>query len=67
MTNKDITKLISIENLPDYMGGTADKDYRYVPKGTISVQEMAKQFGIDCENQISKLNAFFNKMIYNLW
>ena len=45
------------------MGGTADKDYRHVPKGTVSVEEMAKQFGIQCEHEISKLITFFNKMI----
>jgi hypothetical protein len=62
-TKKDINKLIDTENLPDYMGGTADKNYRHVPKGTVSVEEMAKQFGIICENEISKLNTYFHNMI----
>ena len=64
-TKKDIHKLIAPENLPDYMGGTATKDYRHVPKGTIAVEEMAKQFGIHCEIEIAKLSAFYAKYINN--
>lgn len=64
-TKKDIQRLIAVEHLPDYMGGTADKDYRHVPKGTIAVEEMAKQFGVCCPQEISKLNAFFAKLIDN--
>lgn len=62
-TKKDINKLIATENLPDYMGGTATKDYRHVPKGTLNIEEMAKQFDFYCENDIKKIVTHFNRLI----
>ncbi|XP_054157559.1 motile sperm domain-containing protein 2-like [Oppia nitens] len=66
-TKKDISKLIAEENLPDYMGGTGTKDYRHVPKGALTIEEMARQTGVQgfCGTDIDKVVNHFTKLIDN--
>ena len=62
-TKEDIHELIPVENLPDYMGGQGRKDFRFVPKGVLTVEEMASDLGINSSKDIAKLNQHFQKLI----
>ncbi len=61
-TKKDINKLIEIENLPDYMGGSGLKDYKLAPKGAPNAEEVANLLGFQCENNIEKIIAHFQRI-----
>ncbi|CAG2109797.1 unnamed protein product [Medioppia subpectinata] len=65
-TKKDVQRLIAADHLPEYMGGSATKDYRLVPKGALPIEDMAKQYDNHyCENDIHKLITYFQRMIEN--
>lgn len=58
----EILKYISKENLPDYMGGTCKRNYRAVPKGARSVQEVAIEYGYTKED-ISRIMPNYKKLL----
>lgn len=64
-TKTNINLLIDVENLPDYMGGNGTKDYHHVPKGVVTIDEMADSIGINNKRDIVKLSEHFQKLIVN--
>ncbi|KAI2808397.1 Motile sperm domain-containing protein 2 [Blomia tropicalis] len=46
----NITDYIAKENLPDFMGGTCTRDYRYVPDGCPPVEQVAQDRGFSLED-----------------
>jgi len=44
-SKKDVTSYIPRHNLPDYMGGTCERDYRAVPDGCQTAEEAAERYG----------------------
>ncbi|OTF77672.1 motile sperm domain containing 2-like protein [Euroglyphus maynei] len=69
VTIENIFEYIEASNLPDYMGGYCRKDYRFVPKGVPSLEEMTinnggtKKFGIKSDKDLKKLTEHFQKLI----
>jgi len=57
MNKKNIHKLIPIENLPDYMDGTCQIDYRKAPSTCITFREMYS--GRYSDKELERAEDFF--------
>ncbi len=44
------------------MGGSGLKDYKLAPKGAPNVEEVANLLGFQCENNIEKIIAHFQRL-----
>ncbi|KAG9509276.1 Motile sperm domain-containing protein 2 [Fragariocoptes setiger] len=57
--SSDVYEWIAKENLPDFMGGTCDKNYRRAPSGCKSLAELKDELGItqDQVNAVLKVYA----------
>ena len=60
-----ITELIDRDHLPDYMNGNGVKNYRHVPKGVPSMEELTERIGITNRKDVVKLCEYFQKLIHN--
>jgi hypothetical protein len=54
----EIDNYVDTENLPDFLGGTCDKDYRVVPKGCPSAEELATRRGLSAK-EIERIGKIF--------
>ena len=60
-TRANITDLIALENLPDFAGGTATKNYREIPDGVPSMEQWALEMGIVPNHEKAvKMKAYFD-------
>lgn len=52
-------------NLPDYMGGECIENYRFVPKGVFTLDEMVsfQRLSIKNDKDLKRLNEHFQKLI----
>ena len=60
-TRDDLLAYIPVENLPDFLGGTCDKDYRLSPDGAILLSQFCADRGIgdkDIENAMKYYNKY---------
>lgn len=58
---KNITDLIDSHNLPDFMGGQCEKDYRLVPQGCRPAEQVAAdEMGLTSE-QVKSVKKHFDK------
>ncbi|CAG2162973.1 unnamed protein product [Oppiella nova] len=58
----DITNYISLDNLPDFMGGTCKRNYRYIPKGCPTVADIAAKNGYTQED-IDRILPIFEPLL----
>ena len=63
-TISNINEIVDRNNLPDYMGGTCEKNYRHVPKGAPTLEELVISNDIFSNRKdIVKMNEHFQKLI----
>lgn len=61
---KELVELIGEENIPDFMGGSCQVNYRLVPRQTLDVYELGmRDLGLTTE-EIDKLIKPFRQFIY---
>ena len=58
----DITNYISLENLPDFMGGSCKTSYRRIPKGCTTVAELAVKNGYTDED-VKRILPIFEPLL----
>lgn len=65
INKSSIQEFIDPNHLPDYMGGMSSKEYRSIPKDTISLQEMIAKQKLIIANQNDRLLLLrhFEKLI----
>ncbi|XP_054157655.1 motile sperm domain-containing protein 2-like [Oppia nitens] len=54
----DIENYVDKQNLPDFLGGVCDREYRVVPKGCPTAEEVAKNRGLT-DKEIEKIRKIF--------
>lgn len=57
-TKNDITNYIALENLPDFIGGTCQKNYRAVPEGCPDVNSVAVERGFNLAD-VERIKGIF--------
>ena len=60
----EIFNLIDRENVPDYLGGTCKRNYRQVPIGSVSVEELVEDVGLT-KDDVKRLMPNFEQILKN--
>lgn len=60
----EIFNYIDRENVPDYLGGTCKRNYRQVPVGSVSVEELVEDVGLSTED-VKRLMPNFEQILKN--
>lgn len=57
LSKREIFEWISGENIPDFLGGNSDYDYRIIPANAVCLRDLALKRGIDAKS----VEQFFSK------
>lgn len=62
--SQSIYEYIEEKNLPDFMGGSCQRDYRAVPKNSITITQAAKRWNLD-EEELLKIRKKYAQFLPN--
>lgn len=63
ISRENVTDMISLENLPDFMDGTCEQNYRHIPDGVPNFNEWAVSIGLISDRKKALIaQEFLNKL-----